>query len=99
LAENTVRIVIAADGSAAISGIKGVTGSLGDLEKGSAGIAGRMKGHWLGISAAVVSAYLTISKSFSFIEKSIELASAQEDAEQRLTTALGFRSQALIDQA
>ena len=99
MAENTVRIIIAADGSAAISGIKDVTGSLGDLEKGSAGIVGRMKSHWLGISAAVVSAYLTISKSFSFIEKSIELASAQEDAEQRLTTALGYRSQALIDQA
>jgi hypothetical protein len=35
----------------------------------------------------------------SVISESIELANAQEEAEKRLTVALGYRSQALIDQA
>jgi hypothetical protein len=99
VAENKIRIVIAADGSPAISGIKSVGGSLGEFENKSSKLTGFIRRHWLGIGAAVASTYLAIKNGMSVISESIALANAQEEAEKRLTVALGYRSQALIDQA
>lgn len=48
---------------------------------------------------AVAAAFLVARKAFSFIAESIELAGVQEAAEKSLAVALGFRSQALLDQA
>ncbi len=84
MADNQVKIIIAADGSAAISGIKSVTGALGSMEKDTGGVIGKIKQHWFGLSAAATSTYLAIQK---IIMPAIELGGQLSDMSKKFGVA------------
>lgn len=67
--ERKIEIIIAADGSLAISELGKVTQSMKQMESSSGGIVSSLKSHWLAISATVAGALVTISKAWDLAER------------------------------
>lgn len=58
----------------------------------------KMKNMAIGVGAAIASTF-AVSKITAFMNESVEAYKESEQAEQKLTAAIGYRSQALIDNA
>ncbi|MFA4871374.1 MAG: hypothetical protein WC623_24460 [Pedobacter sp.] len=65
---NEVKILITADPSGAITSIQNVTGSMRKMEKDTGGIVNSLKSHWLGYSAAIAGAMITVNKAWNMAE-------------------------------
>lgn len=66
--ENRITLIIDANGNAAIEGFNKVTGSMKNMETETGGIVSKIKSHWLGISAAVAGAMITVNKAWNMAE-------------------------------
>lgn len=97
--ENRIHIEITGDPSGAVSATGQVSRATGDLSEATRSMSSRIKEHWLGVSAAILSVYASLRGAISFAKESIEAAASQELAERKLAAALGHTSQALLSQA
>ena len=91
-----IRMRIVAE-NAADRAVKQFAASIKNVDRGVGKLGVNMKA--LGGITAGAFAVQGIRKFNAFLEDSIKLAQTQEDAEKKLETALGRRSQALLDQA
>lgn len=76
--ETEVRLKITSDASAAVSGLDQVRASAKKMESETATLMGRMKQHWLAVSATVAAAGFALSKAFSLMEAGAKDMQAEE---------------------
>jgi hypothetical protein len=63
-----IKIVITADGKVAVAEVQKIGDATKQLETDTGSFIGRIKGHWLGLTATVIAAYATISKGRELAE-------------------------------
>ena len=83
--------------NAADRAVKQFSTSIKNVDKGVGRLSGNLKA--LGGIAAGAFAVQGLRKMNDFVSDSIKLAQVQQDAETKLATALGYKSQALLDNA
>lgn len=88
---NKITIAIDADGRAYIEGMNSVEGSTRKLESTTASVAGRLKTHWLEVTAAAYGAYRLLEKGWNLAEMS-----AQYEEQRASLQAITGQADALI---
>src|SRR3972149_7231292 len=68
-----IKILIRADGSAAISGLKGVEGALGSLDQRNLSFTESFRKNWIAITAGITGAYLALQKMWGWMEQAAQL--------------------------
>ncbi len=86
-----IKIILNADGTAAIKGVEQVTNSVKKMESETKSIVSRIKSHWLGISATIAGAMVVINQAWNLAEMAAQFeeqkASLNALAAQYNTTA------------
>lgn len=108
MADQEVRIRITTDATGAIVGFNQVKNGVKDVEAHTQGIASKIKSHWLGISAAIAGAAVTMRAAWNLAEQAAQfeqsktafhsmVQSMSGDAE-KLYATLRQKSAGLIDE-
>src|SRR3990172_3170701 len=84
-----IKILIRADGSAAISGLKGVEGSLGSLDQRNLSFTESFRKNWIAVTAGITGAYLALQKMWGWMEQAAKLEERM-DTLNRLTQQYGM---------
>ena len=84
-----IKILIRADGSAAISGLKGVEGALGSLDQRTLSLTESFRKNWIAVTAGITGAYLALQKMWGWMEQAAKLEERM-DTLNRLTQQYGM---------
>lgn len=98
--ENKVQIIITTDASGTVTGFKLAEGAAGTsmkkIEADTSSFASKVKQHWLGISAAIIGIYATISKGFDLMELGAK-AMQTEESFRSVTAAYRVHGDAMLE--
>lgn len=79
MADSEVKIRITTDASGAITGFKTVRDEVDKTEKQSAGLVSKLKGHWLGLTAAVAGVAVSLSKAWDLAAGSAQYLESMQN--------------------